>query len=397
MVQSMQNESLEKEKRQRDEQDDNEALLKSKRREIDSLDATYNPLADDVGPPQNGQAILKNKSSTSDESSTHPKSGENHDRQIDVLPTAKEPSLTKQTHIQPHNQPLAGMQSQSFGSFASGSAFGKAQSAGGFASLLSATNSAQPSAFSSLLHDRTQKSSIFDADAKAPIGKNELPGNEDENTDGDADEADGIDEDQYVVVKGLERTTVPTGEEGETCIHLVRAKLYAIDPRAAENGWKERGVGNLRVLQDSEKRTRLVMRADAVLRVILNLPLHPTYKVEHGGESMGEKTIRLFGVEDGLGRWLAIRVSSKKAADELKDLIEKSMRAIPVTNKAPSSPEVQEATSIQPAEVPTTIEGIVEHSSTITTPVQSGTLDSVEATEISKVREIEAEKRSSAL
>ncbi|ORY83717.1 hypothetical protein BCR37DRAFT_276900 [Protomyces lactucae-debilis] len=147
---------------------------------------------------------------------------------------------------------------------------------------------------------------------------------------GDEQEEETADDEQYVAVRGLERTIVPTGEEGETCIHTVKAKLYAINPEAANEGWKERGLGTLRVLEadkeGKEKRgSRLVMRADAVLRVILNMPLRNTYKLEDGGEALGEKTLKLFGVEDGKGVWIAMRVGSKQAAEELKGVLRRCL------------------------------------------------------------------------
>lgn len=272
-----------------------------------------------------------------------------------------------------------------FRSFANTSAFSSANKSTGFSSLL-ATSDKGESGFSSLL-DPDQKNGSFDKkpvnvlDAEADVG--------DEDQDGDNIEQPTIDEEQYVAVKGLEKTTIPTGEEGERCLHSIRAKLYAIDPRNVDAGWKERGVGTLRVLEDELKRTRLVMRADAVLRVILNMPLRSQYKLEDGGDSMGEKTIRVFGIEDGMSIWLALRVGSQKAAQETKLILEDCIKNAPIqahatsqaesnsTNKSASSSEA-EAKESDKEEGTQTVEAA----------------DAVEATELSNEKEIEKEKES---
>jgi E3 SUMO-protein ligase RanBP2 len=58
-----------------------------------------------------------------------------------------------------------------------------------------------------------------------------------------------------------EEVEVKTGEEGEDVLFDQRAKLF----RFAESQWKERGVGQLRLLQDpTTKKVRLLMRRDQV-------------------------------------------------------------------------------------------------------------------------------------
>lgn len=48
-----------------------------------------------------------------------------------------------------------------------------------------------------------------------------------------------------------ELVTVKTGEEDETPIFVNRAKLYKFDLTKKE--WKERGVGDLKILKHNEK------------------------------------------------------------------------------------------------------------------------------------------------
>ena len=50
-----------------------------------------------------------------------------------------------------------------------------------------------------------------------------------------------------------------TGEEGLECIMKFRVKLY----RFRDEQWKERGIGNAKLLRDKEnKRIRFVMRQE---------------------------------------------------------------------------------------------------------------------------------------
>jgi E3 SUMO-protein ligase RanBP2 len=50
-----------------------------------------------------------------------------------------------------------------------------------------------------------------------------------------------------------------TGEEGEEVVFSHRAKLYRFDSSTTE--WKERGVGDIKILHNHEKKTyRILMR-----------------------------------------------------------------------------------------------------------------------------------------
>ncbi|KAI9018022.1 hypothetical protein CLU79DRAFT_761256 [Phycomyces nitens] len=91
-------------------------------------------------------------------------------------------------------------------------------------------------------------------------------------------------------------TEVKTGEEDEKTVYQTKAKLLALDTQSGN--WKERGSGTLHINmkntnQNGECRTRLVMRADSVYRVILNLALFPGMKAF----IMQEKFVRFAGFE----------------------------------------------------------------------------------------------------
>ena len=78
----------------------------------------------------------------------------------------------------------------------------------------------------------------------------------DEGKTHDIDYADP-EEDQKVKLAGLDDVAVTTGTENEVCIYKQRVKLY----RFSKEEWKERGVGNAKMLRnDKDKKIRFVMR-----------------------------------------------------------------------------------------------------------------------------------------
>ena len=63
-----------------------------------------------------------------------------------------------------------------------------------------------------------------------------------------------------------------TGEESEDILFENRAKLY----RFNNNQWKERGLGDIKVLRNKDtKRGRIVMRREHILKICLNAAITP--------------------------------------------------------------------------------------------------------------------------
>ncbi|RHZ66085.1 hypothetical protein Glove_309g104 [Diversispora epigaea] len=104
---------------------------------------------------------------------------------------------------------------------------------------------------------------------------------------------------------------VYTGEENETAWHSTRAKLYCMDGKT----WKERGAGILRLNypKNNETSPRIVMRADIIPKVILNVALFQGMHIERSQE----KFIRLFAFEGDLLIHLAIKLPNSNSADDL--------------------------------------------------------------------------------
>jgi hypothetical protein len=74
---------------------------------------------------------------------------------------------------------------------------------------------------------------------------------------------------------------VPSGEEGERNVFVNRMKAYILEGTE----WKERGVGPLKVnIADDKTYARLVMRAEGALRLVLNVRLFSSMKIEPVGD-----------------------------------------------------------------------------------------------------------------
>ena len=71
------------------------------------------------------------------------------------------------------------------------------------------------------------------------------------------------------VVKLSSNVTLSSGEENEMELFSNRAKLYRFDETV--NQWKERGVGNIKILKHkSTGRVRILMRRDKILKICCN-------------------------------------------------------------------------------------------------------------------------------
>ncbi|KAI9308926.1 hypothetical protein BJ944DRAFT_259379 [Cunninghamella echinulata] len=136
-------------------------------------------------------------------------------------------------------------------------------------------------------------------------------------------------EEAKLKVPGIKPTEVKTGEEDEDTVYHTKAKLLILDTKT--NNWKERGSGTLHInVKEIEEKnttqTRLIMRADSVYRLILNLLLFAEMKVF----IMQERFVRFAGFEseqkeDGTSEPklvnYALKVANPAAAKELHDQI----------------------------------------------------------------------------
>ncbi|GAA5958269.1 hypothetical protein JCM8115_004040 [Rhodotorula mucilaginosa] len=110
-----------------------------------------------------------------------------------------------------------------------------------------------------------------------------------------------------------EKKELVTGEEQEETVHQVKCKLYAM----SEGQWAERGTGPLRLNQTvakGDKHTaRLVMRADATHRLLLNAPLFHEFSIAVSNE----KYVRFTVIEGGNPISYMLRTGNPTLAESL--------------------------------------------------------------------------------
>jgi Ran-binding protein 3 len=110
-----------------------------------------------------------------------------------------------------------------------------------------------------------------------------------------------------------------TGEEAETTLAEARAHLYEFEK---SNGWKERGVGIIKINTDQTK-YRLLMRTETTLRVILNASLYPEMKVEEQNKNQ----IRFACVNAIISEDSALKISNFVIKFQTKQVFEDFFKA----------------------------------------------------------------------
>ena len=143
------------------------------------------------------------------------------------------------------------------------------------------------------------------------------PKKDDEEDDAPADEEECAAE--FAPVVQLDEVEVKSGEEDEVVLLDVKCKLYRFVQEA--NEWKERGVGQSKVLQHTtSKRCRYLMREEKTLKIRANHLIMPGTQIqEHGGN---EKALVFncvdFADEEMRPELFCVRFASAERAQEFK-------------------------------------------------------------------------------
>ena len=131
---------------------------------------------------------------------------------------------------------------------------------------------------------------------------------------------DGEDDHIYFepVVKLPDNVVVKTGEEHEDVLYCHRAKLFRFDSKE----WKERGLGDIKLLQNkSSKKIRLLMRREKVLKICLNHIIAPDMKLETMASNPGKTWTwhaMDFAEDEQKHERFAIKFKSEEVASEFK-------------------------------------------------------------------------------
>ncbi|RJE25794.1 hypothetical protein PHISCL_01840 [Aspergillus sclerotialis] len=117
---------------------------------------------------------------------------------------------------------------------------------------------------------------------------------------------------------------ITTGEEEEKTYFSSKAKLFQF----SDKEWRERGIGTFKVnLKQSDNKDeklppRLIMRADGVLRVMLNTPIFKGMTVgDASGNEPKSKQIHLASLESGRSVPILLRMPTEDLAKELYHVV----------------------------------------------------------------------------
>lgn len=131
------------------------------------------------------------------------------------------------------------------------------------------------------------------------------------------------------VVKMPEKVDLVTGEEEEECLYTIRVKLFRFDNETHQ--WKERGVGNLKLLKNNQNgRLRVLMRREQVLKVCANhwITTSMNLKPLSGSDRAWVWLANDFSDGDPKLEQLAAKFKNPELAEEFKQKFEECQRLL---------------------------------------------------------------------
>lgn len=111
-------------------------------------------------------------------------------------------------------------------------------------------------------------------------------------------------------------------EENEELLLKLRAKLYRFETSGEENEWKERGVGEIKILKNSDKGTyRVLMRRDKTFKICANHYISKDMELRPncGSDRAWVWTAPDFADEEIKTETLAVRFANAENAKKFKE------------------------------------------------------------------------------
>jgi len=133
----------------------------------------------------------------------------------------------------------------------------------------------------------------------------------------------------------LPKIDVKSLEENEEALLKLRAKLYRFETSGDENEWKERGVGEVKILKHGDKGTyRVLMRRDKTFKICANhyISKDMELKTNCGSDRAWVWTALDFADEEVKTETLAIRFANAENAKKFKDAFIKCQDELPQGN-----------------------------------------------------------------
>ncbi|XP_077199747.1 E3 SUMO-protein ligase RanBP2-like [Paroedura picta] len=156
-----------------------------------------------------------------------------------------------------------------------------------------------------------------------PASKGE---NEDDGSDEEVIHNDDI---HFEPIVSLPEVEVKSGEEDEEIIFKERSKLYRWDREV--NQWKERGVGEIKILFHTQKKCyRVLMRRDQVLKVCANHIITKAMELKPLNTSNNAMVWTATDYTDGEAKveQLAVRFKNQELADSFKRRFEECQQSL---------------------------------------------------------------------
>jgi Ran-binding protein 1 len=159
---------------------------------------------------------------------------------------------------------------------------------------------------------------------------------------------------EFAPVVELEEVEVVSGEEEEEIVYSHRGKLFVygetlLDVGSGNKSWKERGIGDIRILKHREhQRMRVLMRQEKIMKVIVNHALDPRITLEPNAGSDRSWVWSAFDFASGelVETVFAIRFADSDIANNFKKIFEEKqgeMEKILAGEDAAPSAEADEA------------------------------------------------------
>ncbi|XP_056320612.1 E3 SUMO-protein ligase RanBP2 isoform X5 [Danio aesculapii] len=131
------------------------------------------------------------------------------------------------------------------------------------------------------------------------------------------------------VVQMPDKVDLVTGEEDEKILYSQRVKLFRFDPETSQ--WKERGVGNLKLLKNNQNgKLRVLMRREQVLKVCANHWITTTMNLKPlaGSDRAWMWLASDFSDGDASLEQLAAKFKTLELAEEFKQKFEECQRLL---------------------------------------------------------------------
>ncbi|XP_076254715.1 ran-specific GTPase-activating protein-like [Rhynchophorus ferrugineus] len=133
---------------------------------------------------------------------------------------------------------------------------------------------------------------------------------------------------QFVPIIILPEIHISANEENENEFLKIRAKLYRFDNKTDPPEWKERGTGELKILQHKERNSfRIVMRRDKTLKVCANhfiLPWMDLKPSQTNEKAFIYTVLADFADEETKSECLAVKFATVENANIFKTKFEKA-------------------------------------------------------------------------